>query len=42
MSNEYHPKIDISPELNPTDADFYQTLIGILQWMDSQARVCRH
>ena len=33
MSNEYHPKIDISPELNATDASYYQSLIGILRWV---------
>ena len=30
MSNEYRPEIDISPELNVTDAAYYQSLIGIL------------
>ena len=39
MSNEYRPEIDISPELNATDAAYYQSLIGILQWMVELGRV---
>ena len=31
MFNEYRPKIDISPELNATDAAYYQSLVGILR-----------
>ena len=31
MSNKYHPKIDISPELNATNAAYYQFLVEILQ-----------
>ena len=30
MSNEYRAEIDISPELDATDAAYYQSLIGIL------------
>ena len=33
MSNEYRPKIDISPELNAADAAYYQSLVVILRWM---------
>ena len=33
MPNEYHPKTDISPELNATIAAYYQSLIDILRWM---------
>ena len=32
-------EIDISPELNATDAAYYQSLIGILQWMVELGRV---
>ena len=39
MSNEYRPEIDISPELNATDATYYQSLIGIVQWMVKLRRV---
>jgi hypothetical protein len=28
----YKPKIDESPELDPTRANFYQSQIGILRW----------
>ena len=31
MAYEYRPEIDISPELNATDAAYYQSLIGILR-----------
>ena len=33
MSNDYRPEIDISPELDAIDAVYYQSSIGILQWM---------
>ena len=33
MSNDHRPEIDISPELDAKDAAYYQSLIGILQWM---------
>ena len=39
MSNEYRAEIDISPELDATDAANYQSLIGILQWMVELGRV---
>ena len=39
MSNEYRPEIDISPELNATDAAYYQSLVGILRWMVELGRV---
>ena len=31
LSNEYHPKINISFKLNATDDAYYQSLIRILQ-----------
>ena len=39
MSNDYRPEIDVSPELDATDAAYYQSLIGILQWMVELGRV---
>ena len=33
ISTLYRPEIDVSLELNPTDAAYYQSLIGILRWM---------
>jgi hypothetical protein len=29
----YRPEIDISPELNSTEAAYYQSLIGVLRWI---------
>ena len=31
--NDYRPELDISPELNPSEAAHYQSLIGILRWI---------
>ena len=39
MSNKYCPEIDIYFELNATNAAYYQSLIGILQWMVELGRV---
>ena len=33
LSLMYHPEVDTTPELNATDAAYYQSLIGILHWM---------
>ena len=33
LSQNYRPEIDVSPELTPTDASYYQSLIGILRWI---------
>lgn len=35
----YCPEIDVSSELNATDAAYYQLLIGILRWMVKLGRV---
>ena len=32
-------EIDISPELNATDAAYYQLLIGVVRWMVELGRV---
>ena len=39
ISTLYRPEVDISPELNATDAAYYQSLIGILRWMVELGRV---
>ena len=42
LSNEYRPELDSSPELDGSDgADgaYYQSLIGILQWMVDIGRI---
>ena len=31
--SNYHPEADISPELSPSKASYYQSLIGILRWI---------
>ena len=31
MSNDYHPEIDISPDMDAIDAAYYQSLIGTSQ-----------
>ena len=33
LTNTYRPELDISRELNETDAAYYQSLIGILRWI---------
>ena len=30
LPKDYHPELDMSDELSPTDAAYYQSLIGIL------------
>jgi hypothetical protein len=33
FSKDYRPEIDISQELSPKDSSYFQSLIGILQWI---------
>ena len=39
MKNGYKPELDITPELSPTQAAYYQSLIGILRWTVELGRV---
>ena len=39
LSPNYRPELDVSPELEPTDAAFYQSLIGVLRWMVEMGRI---
>ena len=39
MSSTYRPEVDASPALGPTDAAYFQSLIGILSWMVELGRV---
>ena len=39
MVSTYRPELDVSPELNPVDAAYYMSLIGILRWMVELGRV---
>jgi hypothetical protein len=32
LSSGYRPEMDVSPELDPEKANYYQSLIGILRW----------
>ena len=37
--NDYQPEINVSAELSPEFAAYYQSLIGILRWMVELGRV---
>eukprot|EP00934_Nitzschia_sp_Nitz4_P006827 Nitzschia sp. Nitz4//scaffold434_size7771//2174//3312//NITZ4_009151-RA/size7771-exonerate_protein2genome-gene-0.20-mRNA-1//-1//CDS//3329551831//6817//frame0 len=39
FSNDYIPELDISEELNAEDANYFQSIIGILRWMVEIGRV---
>ena len=35
----YDPELDTSPELDPDEASYYLTIIGILRWMIQLGRI---
>ena len=35
----YRPELDVTPELSPTDAAYFQYLIGILRWIVDLGRI---
>jgi hypothetical protein len=39
IKNEYRPEVDQTDELSPTDAAYYQSLIGVLRWIVELGRV---
>ena len=39
ISTSYRPELDVSTELNNSDASYYQSLIGILRWMVELGRI---
>ena len=39
MRTSYRPELDITPELQPTMASYYMSLIGILRWICELGRV---
>jgi hypothetical protein len=39
MRTVYRPELDVSPELGPTEAAYYMSLIGILRWIVELGRV---
>ena len=39
LMTSYRPELDVSPELTPRDSAYYQSLIGILQWIVELGRI---
>jgi hypothetical protein len=39
LKTSYRPELDVSPELQPTDAAYYMSLIGVLRWIVELGRV---
>ena len=39
MQTSYRPELDVSPELNASDAVYYMSLIGVLRWIVELGRV---
>ena len=39
IQTSYRPEIDVTPELSPLDASYYQSLIGILRWIVELGRI---
>ena len=39
MVTSYRPELDVSPTLNPSDASYYMSLIGILRWIVELGRI---
>jgi hypothetical protein len=39
MKTSYRPELDVSPELGPTEASYYMSLVGILRWIVELGRV---
>ena len=39
LSTAYRPELDVTPELEPKEASYYQSLIGILRWIVELGRV---
>ena len=39
IQTSYRPELDVSDELQPGDASYYQSLIGILRWMVELGRI---
>ena len=39
LMTSYRPELDVSPELTPQDSAYYQSLVGILRWIDELGRI---
>lgn len=42
LSSNYMPELDVSPMLDPSRANYYQNLIGILRWIVKLGRIDIH
>jgi hypothetical protein len=39
IQTSFRPELDVTPELNPTDAAYFQSIIGILRWIVELGRI---
>mmetsp|Transcript_9480 Transcript_9480/g.11038 ORF Transcript_9480/g.11038 Transcript_9480/m.11038 type:complete len:157 (+) Transcript_9480:104-574(+) len=39
FSSDYRPELDVTATLNPRDAAYYQSLVGVLRWIVELGRV---
>ena len=39
LPTSYRPELDLTPELEPTEASFYDSLIGMLRWIVELGRI---
>ena len=39
LPTSYRPELDVTPELEPTEASFYASLIGMLRWIVELGRI---
>ena len=39
LTTSYRPELDVTPELNPKEASYYMSLIGILRWIVELGRI---
>ena len=39
LPTSYRPELDVTPELEPTEAYFYASLIGMLRWIVELGRI---
>jgi hypothetical protein len=39
IQTSFRPELDVSPELNPTNAAYYMSIIGILRWIVELGRI---
>lgn len=42
ITQKYRPEVDVTPELNDANANYYQNLIGILRWTVELGRIDIH